>query len=81
MKVCLKLPVLFYFLWGSTVGADENAAVDTSIFDFQHAELALKWLHNPTQEILSELSTTSAAKHLKNHSDKTGYFPADATPE
>lgn len=48
-------------------------------FDFSHVKLALRYHETPTSSLLAEVSATPAAAHLKRHSDRTGYYPANAT--
>jgi len=50
------------------------------IFDFTHVELSLIYLENPTESNLENVSKTEGMRHLKNHSDRTGYYSNNATP-
>ena len=59
--------------------ADESDHSLNQEFDPQHAELALHYFENPVGRILGEMAATDAARHLKRHSDRTGYYPADTT--
>lgn len=59
--------------------AQAHASDATELMDFTHVRLALQYFVAPSQARLDEISGTSAAQHLKRHSDRTGYYPADAT--
>jgi hypothetical protein len=53
---------------------------DSGSFDFTHVELAIRYHKAPSEDLLGKISESSAAIHLKRHSDRTGYYPADASP-
>jgi hypothetical protein len=61
------------------VHARANAEALAEVFDFTHIELAFRYFASPSEALLDEISLTDAAIHLKRHSDRTGYYPADAT--
>ena len=48
-------------------------------FNFAHIEGALRYYSAPDDQTLREISETHAARHLKRHSDRTGYYDPDAT--
>ena len=49
-------------------------------FDFSHVSLAIQYLEDPSADRLQLLAQTDAMKHLKRHSDRSGYYPVTATP-
>jgi hypothetical protein len=49
-------------------------------FDFTHVDLAIRYFENPSTALIEQISESDAARHLKRHSDRTGYYPADAAP-
>lgn len=55
----------------------ENPAPLPDGFDFTHVELAIDYFDSPEEGSLESIAATPAAQHLKNHSDRTGYYPAD----
>lgn len=56
-----------------------GAADVAELLDFTHIELAFHYFATPSEALLDEMSKTGAAIHLKRHSDRTGYYPANAT--
>lgn len=50
-------------------------------FDFAHIDLSMAYFGAPSDGMIEEISQTAAAAHLKRHSDRTGYFPKDATAQ
>lgn len=48
-------------------------------FDFTHVTLALRYFGEPDENLLVEIAASPAGQHLKRHSDRTGYYPPDAT--
>lgn len=48
-------------------------------FDFTHVDLALHYFDRPSGDLITEVSTTEAARHLKRHSDRTGYYPPETS--
>ena len=48
-------------------------------FDSTHVDLAIRYFENPSDALIERVSESDAARHLKRHSDRTGYYPADAT--
>ncbi len=52
----------------------------TGRFDYRHVTKAIRYLEDPTPENLQLLAETEASLHLKRHSDRTGYYPAAASP-
>lgn len=51
------------------------------MFDFSHIDLALQYFETPSENAIDEIAATDAALHLKNHSDRTGYYALDVTAE
>jgi len=49
-------------------------------FDFTHVERAIAYFDAPSETTLIGVAASDAARHLKRHSDFSGYFSADATP-
>jgi len=60
--------------------AGGHAAHAADDFDFTHVRLALLYFADPSDELLERIAETAAAKHLKRHSDWSGYYPPDSTP-
>lgn len=57
----------------------ENPAPLPDRFDFTHVELAIDFFESPEEGSPESIAATLAAQHLKNHSDRTGYYPAEFT--
>ena len=74
--------IIFYF--GQVLYLAACTAPDpepcTSCFDFSHVKLAIEYFDTPRDSLLADIAATPAALHLKRHSDRTGYYSADATP-
>ena len=67
------------FLVSACLNINNGGSYTIDHFDFTHVELALDYFESLSETTLSELTKTDAALHLKRHSDRTGYFPDDAT--
>ena len=52
---------------------------DAEHFDVQHVIRSIEYLQDPSPEKLSRVADTPAMKHLKRHSDRTGYYPLEAS--
>ena len=48
-------------------------------FDFLHVNLVMRYFDDPSDSLLTEIASTTAAIHLKRHSDRTGYYPPSTT--
>ncbi len=66
------------FCLGASLMADPYDGAES--FDFTHVDLAIRYHQAPSEDLLNEISESTAAIHLKRHSDRTGYYPADASP-
>lgn len=55
------------------------AAQHSEHFDFDHVVRAMRYLERPSARNLQLLAGTEAMKHLKAHSDRTGYYPTAAS--
>lgn len=58
----------------------EEASPDLN-FDFSHVDFAIQYFEASSENLIVEIAATDAARHLKNHSDRTGYYAPDATTE
>ncbi len=56
-------------------------ANDDEIFNFDHIKYSLVYLENPTAANFANVANSQAMQHLKNHSDRTGYYSKESTPE
>jgi hypothetical protein len=72
--LALILPYCFIASCTSWAKGDE-------IFDFNHIKYSLIYLENPTAENFANVANSQAMQHLKNHSDRTGYYSKESTPE
>jgi hypothetical protein len=54
-------------------------AREGNVFDFQHVLAAMAYLEHPSPERLETLARTDAMQHLKRHSERSGYYPAEAS--
>ena len=67
--------------WACLTGLTLNAtaANGPESFDFTHVILAIRYFERPSDALIKQISESDAAHHLKRHSDRTGYYPADFT--
>jgi hypothetical protein len=78
MKKILTVFVLgLLFLFAS--GSRGDTELVPYGFDFSHINLAIRYFDEPSNSLLTEIASTTAAIHLKRHSDRTGYYPPNAT--
>ncbi len=52
----------------------QNGNAEADIFDFNHIEYSIAYLRNPTIDNLTRIVESDGMDHLKNHSDRTGYY-------
>ncbi len=75
--------ILTLFVLGLLFQFTPNSRGDTELsdygFDFSHVNLAIRYFGEPSNSLLTEIASTTAAIHLKRHSDRTGYYPSHAT--
>lgn len=48
-------------------------------FDLIHVSLAISYFDHPSDSLIKQIAESDANVHLKRHSDRTGYFPANFT--
>ena len=77
----IKNLVLFCLgqVWLITCCSLEASDTVPNAFDFSHVNLAIRYFDKPSDSLLAEIASTTAAIHLKRHSDRTGYYPPGAT--
>ena len=63
----------------TTTCAEEAPEPVPYSYDFSHVNLAIRYFDGPSEMLLAEIASTTAAVHLKRHSDRTGYYPSSAT--
>lgn len=51
------------------------------VFNFAHIETSLIYLDDPSDSNLAKVAGTEGMRHLKNHSDRTGYYSKATTRE
>jgi hypothetical protein len=73
--------VIFLFgqLFLTTICAEEVPEPVPYSYDFSHVNLAIRYFDEPSEMLLEEIASTTAAVHLKRHSDHTGYYPSSVT--
>lgn len=67
--------------FSGVINAKETENTPGELFNFEHVENAIKYLENPSDENLKNIAQSNAMKHLKKHSDRTGYYNKKATVE
>lgn len=77
-----KALIIFFLVQVSLLAACKEPKLNlgTSCFDFAHIKLAMEYFDESRDILLAEIAATAAARHLKRHSDRTGYYSANATP-
>ena len=70
-----------FFNFSGAVNAQETENTRNELFNFEHVQTAIRYLENPSDENLKSIANSNAMKHLKNHSDRTGYYDKNATVE
>jgi len=60
---------------------DVAAATDSEIFNFFQFESSLSYLEEPSGSNLEKVVESEGMQHLKNHSDRTGYYSRQTTAE
>ena len=72
-SVGFTLSVLGWLTFSST----SVVAQHDKYFDFEHVLLSIGYFEEPSDRNLQLLAQTEALVHLKRHSDRTGYYPAE----
>ncbi|MCW8833758.1 MAG: hypothetical protein OQK03_10595 [Colwellia sp.] len=52
---------------------------ESYFFDFEHIKSSIAYLESPSLLRLMTVADTQAMKHLKNHSDRTGYYSKESS--
>lgn len=66
-------------LAASVVLASAGQAAGPEVFDFAEVRASIAYLEDPSPEQLRAVADTDAMRHLARHSERTGYYPAEAT--
>lgn len=72
VRFYIFLAIFLTFSHGSN--AHEVSKNHNDFFDFEHIQSAIKYLTTPSNNNLKSVANSNAMKHLKNHSDRTGYY-------
>jgi hypothetical protein len=75
-KVSVLLLLFFCLMVSSASWAKDN-----DFFNFEHIKYAFIYLESPTTANFEKLANSQAMQHLKNHSDRTGYYSKESTAE